>query len=91
MTAPHQRTVDGVRILVEPTGRNTCSVWLSGHQAAPETFYGLYRIGRHWLITRYQANSVGIAFGGIRVGDATTKSEAIQAAVADWQKMEVAA
>ena len=91
MTSPRHRTVNGTRILVEPTGRNTYSVWLSGQQPAPETFYGLWRMGKHWTITRYQANAIGIAFGGIRVGSATSKSGAIQAAVADYQQMEVAA
>ena len=91
MTSPRHRTINGVKILVEPTGRNTYSVWLSGHQPAPETFYGLHRMGKHWIVTRYQADAIGIAFDGFRVGSATSKSGAIQAAVADYQQMEVAA
>jgi hypothetical protein len=90
MSNPRYRTVNDTRILVEPTGTHTVSVWPEGQQPHRETFYSLSHMGRWWTVTRYIANSIGIAYGGVRVGGAPTKGEAIALAVEDYGQ-EVAA
>ena len=91
MSSPRRHIVNGQGIIVEPTGPYTHSLWLEGPQPPRETFYGLSRIGRQWTITRYLAEWFGIAFDGTPVGIATSKGNAIQLAVADYQLQEKAA
>lgn len=83
---PRHRTINGTRVLVEPTGPNTLSVWASGQQPYPETFYGLARIGKYWMIRRYRESIPGVDLsGGAHIGNACSKQQAIQLAVLDWQ------